>query len=189
MLLVSHNIQQRGHEHDGCYVTLPFEVSLKCCPTGRCCSDSRTSSPCCRSSGSAPDAVKVVVELTAREGPCPACGVLSSAVKERPLSRLKDLPACGQQVELWWRKRRLVCGETLVPAALVHPDLHCGAAAGPGHRTAPRAVATAIAGANRAVVRRRRRVRGVVADRAQGPDRGGGAVVAGTDPTTRVGDR
>src|SRR5687768_17077125 len=49
------------------------------------------------------DSIKVVVELTAREGPCPACGVLTSAVKERPLGRLADLPAAGQRVELWWR--------------------------------------------------------------------------------------
>jgi transposase len=63
----------------------------------------------------APEAIKVVVELTAREGPCPACGVLTTAVKERPLSRLKDLPASGQRVELWWRKRRLACRETLCP--------------------------------------------------------------------------
>jgi integrase len=41
--------------------------------------------------------------------------VLSSAVKDRPLVRVKDLPACGQTVELWWRKRRLLCGERLCP--------------------------------------------------------------------------
>ena len=57
------------------------------------------------------DSIKVVVELTAREGPCPECGVLTSAVKERPLGRLTDLPAAGQRVELWWRKRRLACRE------------------------------------------------------------------------------
>src|SRR5215217_4951405 len=57
-----------------------------------------------------PTMVKVIIEQAAREGPCPACGVLSSAVKDRPVMRLKDLPACGQSVELWWRKRRLICG-------------------------------------------------------------------------------
>jgi transposase len=62
-----------------------------------------------------PAAVKVVVEQTAREGPCPDCGVLSSTVKDRPLRRVKDLPASGQAVELWWRKRRLICGEALCP--------------------------------------------------------------------------
>ena len=36
-------------------------------------------------------------------------------VKDRPLRRIKDLPACGQRVELWWRKRRLVCAEQLCP--------------------------------------------------------------------------
>ena len=66
-------------------------------------------------SRTAPFAVKVVVEQAAREGPCPDCGVLSSAVKDRSLRRVKDLPASGQAVELWWRKRRLVCGEPLCP--------------------------------------------------------------------------
>src|SRR5215217_9575349 len=61
------------------------------------------------------DTVKVIIEQTARAGPCPACGVITSAVKDRPVMRLKDLPACGQTVELWWRKRRLVCGEQLCP--------------------------------------------------------------------------
>jgi len=55
--------------------------------------------------------VKVIIEQAAREGPCPACGVLSCAVKDRPVMRLKDLPMSGQTVELWWRKRRLVCAE------------------------------------------------------------------------------
>jgi transposase len=27
--------------------------------------------------------------------------------------RLKDLPICGQRMELWWRKRRLICCEGL----------------------------------------------------------------------------
>jgi hypothetical protein len=30
-------------------------------------------------------------------------------VKDRPLVQVKDLPASGQQLVLWWRKRRLVC--------------------------------------------------------------------------------
>jgi transposase len=50
-------------------------------------------------------AVTVIVEQVAREGPCPTCGVLSAAVKDRPLMQVKDLPASGQTVELWWRKR------------------------------------------------------------------------------------
>jgi transposase len=60
-------------------------------------------------------AVTVIIEQTAREGPCPTCGVLSSAIKDRTLMRVKDLPASGQTVELWWRKRRLLCGERLCP--------------------------------------------------------------------------
>jgi hypothetical protein len=63
-----------------------------------------------------------------RCGPCPECGVLSSVVKDRPLIRVKDLPASGQVVELWWRKRRFRCGEDRCPrrsftqiAAVVRP--------------------------------------------------------------------
>jgi transposase len=99
----------------------------------------------------APDAVAMLVELTAREGPCPACGVLSSAVKERPVSRLVDLPAGGQQVELRWRKRRLVCGETLCPRRSFTQTC---TAVRPRGRVTERLrdrVATAIAGSNRAV--------------------------------------
>ena len=59
--------------------------------------------------------VKVIIEQTARAGPCPECGVFSGAVKERPWMQLKDLPISGQTVQLWWRKRRLVCGEDLCP--------------------------------------------------------------------------
>jgi hypothetical protein len=55
--------------------------------------------------------VKMIIEQAVREGPCSACRVLTPAVKERPLRWLKDFPACGQTVELWWRKRRLVCRE------------------------------------------------------------------------------
>ena len=57
-----------------------------------------------------PATVKAIIEQTAREGPCPQCGVVSGAVKDRPWMRLKDLPVSGQRVELWWRKRRLICG-------------------------------------------------------------------------------
>ena len=53
--------------------------------------------------------VRVVVETVEREAACPGCGVLSARVKDRPVSRVKDLPAGGRRVELWWRKRRLLC--------------------------------------------------------------------------------
>ena len=42
-------------------------------------------------------------------------GCSAGRVKDRPLRRIKDLPASGQSVQLWWRKRRLVCGEPLWP--------------------------------------------------------------------------
>lgn len=63
----------------------------------------------------ADDRVRVVIEMRAGEGACPACGVLTGLVKERPLVRIKDLPAGGQVVDLWWHKRRLVCAEALCP--------------------------------------------------------------------------
>lgn len=55
--------------------------------------------------------LRVVIEHRAREAACPACGVVTSRVKDRPLVRVKDLPAFGHRVELWWRKRRLACRE------------------------------------------------------------------------------
>ena len=55
--------------------------------------------------------VRVVVETEPGEAACPDCGVIASRIKDRPLCRIKDLPACGQRVLLWWRKRRLVCSE------------------------------------------------------------------------------
>ncbi len=62
-----------------------------------------------------PGQVKVIIEMQSVEAPCPACGVISALVKDRPQRRIKDLPASGQPVELWWRKRRLVCAETCCP--------------------------------------------------------------------------
>jgi transposase len=99
----------------------------------------------------ASSAVKVVVEQTARDGPCPACGVLSSAIKDRPLRRVKDLPASGQTIELWWRKRRLLCGERLCPR---RSFTQTAAAVRPRGRITERLrdkLATAIAASNRSV--------------------------------------
>ena len=39
----------------------------------------------------------------------------TSRVKDRPVRRVRDLPASGQQTKLWWRKRRLLCVEALCP--------------------------------------------------------------------------
>ena len=98
-----------------------------------------------------PAMVQVIVEQAAREGPCPACGVLSATVKDRPLMRIKDLPASGQRVELWWRKRRLVCLEVLCPR---RSFTQTSDAIRPRARVTERLreqVAQAIAGSNRAV--------------------------------------
>jgi transposase len=98
-----------------------------------------------------PSVVRLTIEQAAREGPCPACGVLSSTVKDRPLRRIKDLPASGQQVELWWRKRRLLCVEVLCRQRSFTQEAN---AIRPRGRVTERLrdkVADAIAGSNRAV--------------------------------------
>ena len=95
--------------------------------------------------------VMVVIEQAVGEAPCPACGVFTGAVKDRPVMRLKDVPACGQTVDLRWRKRRLVCGEVLCPRKTF---TQTSAAVRPRGRVTERLrekVATAIASSNRAV--------------------------------------
>jgi len=96
-------------------------------------------------------AVTVIIEQAAREGPCPECGVFSGTVKDRPVMRLKDLPTSGQAVELWWRKRRLICDEVLCPRKTF---TQVSAAVRPRARITERLrqqVARAIASGNRAV--------------------------------------
>ena len=53
--------------------------------------------------------VEVVVETIKLESACPDCGCPSARVKDRPRVQVTDLPASGQRVRLWWRKRRLLC--------------------------------------------------------------------------------
>ncbi len=95
--------------------------------------------------------VRVVIEMVAREAACPVCGVLTSRVKDRPLVAVKDLDASGQRVDLWWRKRRLVCVEPQCPRATF---TQASTAVPPRARLTNRLreqVATAIASGNRAV--------------------------------------
>jgi len=95
--------------------------------------------------------VRVVIETLAREGACPECGTLSARVKDRPLRRIKDLRASGQRVELWWRKRRLVCLPATCPR---RSFLERTVAIPPRSRLTTRLrehLARAIAGSNRAV--------------------------------------
>jgi len=85
MLLVSHNVQQRGHEYVGCYVSVfGLEDEFAVFDVQRVDASS----------------VRVVIEQVARDGPCPAYGVITGVVKDRPVMRLKDLPTAGQSVEL-----------------------------------------------------------------------------------------
>ena len=53
-----------------------------------------------------PGTVRVVVETKDREAACPECGVMSSRVKDRPLCRVKDLPASGVRAVLVAVRRR-----------------------------------------------------------------------------------
>src|ERR671921_2713027 len=95
--------------------------------------------------------VRVVIESTEREGACPACGVLSTRVKERPLVRLRDLPASGQRVQLWCRRRRLACREPACPRlSFTQVSAQVPARARLTARLRQR-LAAAVAGSNRAV--------------------------------------
>jgi transposase len=155
MLLVCHNVQEQGHEYDGCYVRRPHASVVR-----RDQSVVRPDGGLFGLEGEfcvlfvqrlGPTAVKMIIEQIAREGPCPVCGVLSSVVKDRPLMRIKDPPACGQIVELWWCKRRLRCRERL---CLRRSFTQTAAAVRPRGRVTERLrdkIATAIAGSNRSV--------------------------------------
>src|SRR5215217_7596287 len=95
--------------------------------------------------------VRVVIETIEREGACPACGVLSARVKERPLVRLRDLPASGQRVQLWCRRRRLACREAACPRlSFTQASAQVPARARLTARLRQE-LAAAIAGSNRAV--------------------------------------
>jgi transposase len=98
-----------------------------------------------------PGQVQIIIEMRSREAACPGCGVLSGRIRDRPLCRVRDLPASGQQTQLWWRKRRLVCVEVLCPR---RSFTQTSDAIRPRSRVTERLrdwVARAIAGSNRAV--------------------------------------
>ena len=54
----------------------------------------------------------LIESIDAQDG-CPSCGVLSGRVKDRPVSRIKDLPHGLVPLRVQVRKRRLVCVERL----------------------------------------------------------------------------
>src|SRR5215217_7465961 len=136
-----------------------------------------------------PGQVQIIIEMRLAEAPCPACGVLTSGVKDRPVRRVRDLPVSGQQTKLWWRKRRLLCVEAFVPAALVHPGKCGDPTPRPGDRAAAGQGRRGDRGREPGRVGGRRRVRGVVADGAQGADCGRRSVAARADTDEAVGDR
>jgi transposase len=95
--------------------------------------------------------LQVMIEMAAFEAGCPGCGVLSSRVKDRPRVRVKDLPACGQRTQVWWRKRRLTCSER---ACSVGSFTQTSMAIRPRARLSARlreGLARSIAGSNRSV--------------------------------------
>jgi transposase len=98
-----------------------------------------------------PGQVKIIIDMQTTAAPCPACGVFTSRVKDRPVRRVRDLPASGQQTRLWWRKRRLLCVEALCPRRSFTQE---SVAIRPPGRVTERLrarVAEAIAAGNRAV--------------------------------------
>ena len=95
--------------------------------------------------------LRVVIEHQEQEVPCPECGVLTSRVKQRPWVRVKDLRAGGQVVQLWWRKRRLVCAESLCATGSFTQQSVANPARARLTNRLRAAIATEIASGNRAV--------------------------------------
>jgi transposase len=58
---------------------------------------------------------RVLVEAVADEAACPACGVFSRLVHERPVRRVKDLAHGDIPLRVWVRKRRYRCLEGACP--------------------------------------------------------------------------
>jgi len=77
--------------------------------------------------------------------------VLSSRVKDRPVIVVKDLKACGQVVDLCWRKRRLTCQESGCSRATFTRQSEQIPARSRVTARLRAALATAIARSNRAV--------------------------------------
>jgi transposase len=50
----------------------------------------------------------MTVETTASRAACPECGVFARS-KGRKIVQVRDMPAGGRPVRLWWRKRRWYC--------------------------------------------------------------------------------
>ena len=152
MLLVSHNVQQRGHEHVGCYVRMLFGLEDEFASW--------------RSSGSNPtgegdhraDGTGRVRAQTA--------GCSAAVVKDRPLMRMKDLPVVGSERPAVVAQAPADLQRGTVSAADIHPDVGGGAGAGSGDRAAAGASGEGDRGEQPGGLGGRRRVRGVVADRA-----------------------
>ena len=93
----------------------------------------------------------MLAEVVDSEGGCPACGVVSSRVKDRPLSRVRDVPHAAVALRLRVRKRRFVCLEALCPRrSFTQASAQLPARSRVTTRLRER-VGAAVAGANRAV--------------------------------------
>src|SRR5215217_3302453 len=85
MLLVFHNVQQRGHEYvEGYAVLFGIEDEFDVVSVERL----------------DPGQVQIIIEMRSAVAPCPACGVLTSRVKDRPVRRVRDLPASGLRTKV-----------------------------------------------------------------------------------------
>ena len=58
---------------------------------------------------------RVLVETIAVEAGCPVCGVMTGRVKDRPMSRVRDLPHGPVPLTVLVRKRRYLCSQRLCP--------------------------------------------------------------------------
>src|SRR5215208_4689746 len=76
--------------------------------------------------------VKVMIEQMAREGPCPDCGVFTGTVKDRPVMRLKDVPAIRSASRDVVAETSAGLRRAVVSAEDVHPAGCCGAVEGSG---------------------------------------------------------
>ena len=98
-----------------------------------------------------PGQVQIMIEMRSAVAPCPACGVFTSRVKDRPVRRSGICPHRGSRPSCGGSKRRLLCVEALCSRRSFTQE---SVAIRPRGRVTERLrakVAEAIAAGNRAV--------------------------------------
>lgn len=93
----------------------------------------------------------VLAEVIDSEGGCPSCGVVSGVVKDRSVSRVRDVPHGSVALRVRVRKRRFACAEVLCSRkSFTQASAQLPARSRVTTRLRER-VGAAVAGANRAV--------------------------------------